>query len=409
MPSSTPTLSRGQALELARSLFLPTGPDLVGLECEWPVRDWRSPNQRPTLEALEALAVPALSGSGRITVEPGGQVELSSYPVRGVSAAIDQVNGDADELHSRLFGIGMEIEVRALERSRAPERILRRPRYDSMEAFFDNRNLAGRWMMCNTASLQVNVSHDEADPTHRWYVLNRIAPALVAMFANSQGTDATGQTWQSLRQGIWMSMDPARTAPVRMDLPHDIAWLEYSLDADVMHVCDSEDQNLGTGRAPGMSFRQWMNDGCEVGYPTASDLQYHFSTLFPPVRPRGWLELRVLDALPSWMRTAAALTVATIVQRDVSAQVCAEIPDLSGLHIVAARDGFSNPTIAAAIETLSKIVNDNAHTVTDRSDHLDALDCFIQRFTANRVSPGHDVHQHLPVTLNDLRSRAPHC
>lgn len=406
MPSPTQTLSLDETLAVSRSMFLPTGEDLIGLECEWPARDWRSPNQRPTLETLDSIASTPLPGGGRVTIEPGGQVELSSYPVRGVSSAIDQVNQDANEVHGRLLGVGLDFEVRAIERSRPPERILRKPRYCSMEAFFDARNPVGRWMMCNTASLQVNISHDIADPAHRWYTLNRVAPALVAMFANSRGSDAAGQRWESLRQGIWMSMDPSRTAPVRLDIPHDEAWLEYALDADVMYICDDGERSTQSGRAPGLSFRSWMEHGCDVGYPTAADLRYHFSTLFPPVRARGWLELRVLDALPSWMRTAAALTVATIARQEISEQVCSDIPDLSGLHVVAARDGFANDTVASAVRTLTRIVTENAHMVTGRSDHLDALYGFIARYTSNGISPGHDSYQQLPVVLENARSAA---
>lgn len=403
MPSPIPTLSLDEALATSRSMFLATGEDLIGLECEWPTRDWRSPNQRPALATLESISEEPLPGGGRITIEPGGQVELSSYPAHSVSEALDQVNHDANELQGRLLTIGLDFEVRAVERSRAPERILHKPRYCAMEAFFDARNPVGRWMMCNTASLQVNISHDVVDPVHRWYTLNRVAPALVAMFANSRGVDASGQSWESLRQGIWMSMDPSRTAPVRLDIPHDEAWLEYALNADVMYMCASSGQSGGGGRAPGLTFKSWMEHGCDAGFPTADDLRYHFSTLFPPVRARGWLELRVLDALPSWMRTAAALTVATISQTEVSGHVLDEIPDLSGLHVAAARDGFANNTIASAVRKLARIVVENAGKVTDRADHLDALHGFIERYTSNGVSPGHDSQQLLPVALENAR------
>lgn len=399
MPTANPTLTYRMAIDLAKSMFLPTGEDLIGLECEWPVRDWRTPHRRPELTALENIIEPPLPGGGRITIEPGGQVELSSFPAARVSQVIDQVNSDAEQIQIRLLRLGLDFEVRAIERCRPPLRILQKSRYRSMESFFDARNPVGRWMMCNTASLQVNVSNDIADPLHRWYVLNRIAPALVAMFANSRGTDATGQTWASLRQGIWMSMDPARTAPVSIDLPPAQAWLDYALAADVMHVLDPEDPARGIGLAPGLSFGTWMRAGSEYGYPTIDDLHYHFSTLFPPVRPRGWLELRVLDALPSWMRTAAALTVATIVRDKVSPQVCEQIPDLSGFHVIAARDGLDDPVIAASVEKLTQIVLDNVAAVTDRSDHLDALSGFVARYTSRGATPGDDAILRLPVSL----------
>ncbi|ASR05581.1 MULTISPECIES: glutamate-cysteine ligase family protein [Mycobacteriales] len=401
MPSPTPTLTYRAALDLARSMFAPTGDDLVGLECEWPVRDWRDLTRRPELDVLESIAEPPLPGGGRITVEPGGQIELSSYPAPSVSAAIDQVNGDAEEIHGRLLSLGLDFEIRAVERCRPPQRILRKPRYQSMESFFDTRNPVGRWMMCNTASLQVNVSNDAEGDHHRWFVLNQVAPALVAMFANSRGVDAGGQQWASLRQGIWMAMDPARTQPVRTDMAPDRAWLDYALDADVMHILDPSDPGSGTGLTPGMTFKQWMAEGSNFGFPDVEDLRYHFSTLFPPVRPRGWLELRVLDALPSWMRTAAALLVTTIIQPAAASAIRTQIPDLSGLHVAAARDGFGNPVLARAIRDLTRIVLDNVETVTDRGDHLTALYGFVARYTSQGVSPGEDAFLSLPVCLAD--------
>ena len=47
-----------------------------------------------------------------------------------------------------------------------------------------------------------------------------------------------------------------------------------------------------------LTFAEWIEDGHELGWPTLDDLDYHLTTLFPPVRPRGWLELRMIDALP---------------------------------------------------------------------------------------------------------------
>lgn len=405
MPSPTPILTPLLAEGVAQSMFCSTGEDLVGLECEWPVRDWRTPQRRPDLEVLESIIEPPLSGGGRITIEPGGQVELSSFPTPGVSNAIDQVNADAEEVHARLLSLGLDFEVRAVERCRPPERILRKPRYQSMESFFDARNPVGRWMMCNTASLQVNVSNDpcEAGDHHRWFVLNQIAPALVAMFANSRGVDSTGQSWASLRQGIWMAMDPARTATVRTDLPPAQAWLEYAMHADVMHILNPDDHTQGTSVSPGTSFARWMANGNEFGYPTMEDLTYHFSTLFPPVRPRGWLELRVLDAVPSWIRTAAALVVGTIIQPGAASAIRHEIADLSDLHVVAARDGFRDPVIARSIREITRIVLENVHTVSDRSDHLAALYEFVKRYTSQGMSPGDDgAPRVLPICLDHI-------
>ena len=62
-----------------------------------------------------------------------------------------------------------------------------------------------------------------------------------------------------------------------------------------------------------MTFAEWVSDGHDAGWPTVDDLAYHLTTLFPPVRPRGWLELRMIDALPEeWWPVAVAVTTALL-------------------------------------------------------------------------------------------------
>ena len=124
-------------------------------------------------------------------------------------------------------------------------------------------------------------------------------PTLVAAFANSP---APG--WKSARMGWWMAMDPQYTVS-----PAD--WATQVLDAPVMliRVADDDFRAMPATR----SFRQWITDGHPLGFPTEDDLAYHVTTLFPPVRCRGWLELRMLDALPSpWWEVATAVTVAIL-------------------------------------------------------------------------------------------------
>ncbi len=386
-------------------MFEPTGEDLVGLECEWPLRDRADPRARPTMPDLQSVALTPLPGGGRVTIEPGGQIELSSYPSPTVSEALDQVEGDALEMDDRLCALGFDSEYSAVDHSRDPLRILQAPRYDAMESFFDAQGRAGRWMMCNTSSIQVNVSNDGADPTQRWYTLNRIAPALLATFANSRGVDASGTTWASLRQGIWASIDPGRTSPVRLDADPAEAWLSYALSAQVLFVPKAEDGSFdGVGVGPGLPFGAWLALGSDLGHPTLEDFRYHLSTLFPPVRPRGWMELRVLDAVPVWMRAAVALAVTTAVQSDVAAELQKRMPDVSDLYLEAALHGLSHPTIAQASATMMEIVDDHAHLVTDRVDHLEQLHDFTDRYTRRGRCPGDDLWSTLPIAL---RSEAP--
>jgi glutamate--cysteine ligase len=153
----------------------------------------------------------------------------------------------------------------------------------------------GPLMMCSTASVQVNLDLG-ADPGARWLRAHLLGPVLVAAFANSPLSGGEPCGWMSGRQAVWEHLDRSRTAPIPAcaDPAADpaAAWAGYLLDARLMLVRDD-----AGGCSPvrdGSTFRDWLAAG--DGRPTLADLAYHATTVFPPVRPRGWLELRYLDA-----------------------------------------------------------------------------------------------------------------
>jgi len=146
---------------------------------------------------------------------------------------------------------------------------------------------------------------------------------LTASFANSP-FDATGTPsgFRSTRAAVWNAIDPGRTASARhapgSAARHD--WARYVLDAPVMMVRVDETSSVVPLTA--QSFEAWVLHGHALGWPTLDDLVYHTTTLFPPVRPRGWLELRMIDALPDeWWPVAVAVTVALL--DDALAAECA--------------------------------------------------------------------------------------
>jgi glutamate--cysteine ligase len=305
------------------------GPDRVGLELEW-ITVRSNDGGQPSLDTLTSIVAavePAPAGS-RLTLEPGGQLEVSAPPFDELERAIAAAASDAAALEAAAAASGVALLARGSVPQRR-ERLQRSPRYDAMEAWYDGRDAAGRWMMRNTAALQVNISTGPAD---RWHAAVSAGPALVAAFANSP---AAG--WKSARMGWWMAMDPQYTVS-----PDD--WATQVLDAPVMLIRASEDDFRPMRSV--RSFRQWIEDGDALGFPTADDLAYHVTTLFPPVRCRGWLELRMLDALPSpWWEVATAVAVAILHDPAVARYSCA---GTEGLWEEAARFGLANPLLARA-------------------------------------------------------------
>src|SRR5581483_7026275 len=290
MPATLPQLTEQEAADhIAAASLQGASAGVVGLECEWfPVP------RVPMDDVHAALAGVVRPGGSRITFEPGGQIELSSPPVVGVAAAAHALAADAATVSSALAPLGVSLLATGLHPTQVPTRVVHSPRYAAMEVYFDHDGRAGRTMMCGTAALQVNVDlGTDAEARRRWTLAHRLGPVLLASFANSPVADGRPTGWKSTRAATWMAIDRTRTAPPAGGLS---GWVDYALDARVMFVRTvAGGQDFFEPVLRPMTFRAWVRDGHPLGWPTADDLDYHLTTLFPPIRPKGWLELRFID------------------------------------------------------------------------------------------------------------------
>ncbi|GAB3475535.1 ergothioneine biosynthesis glutamate--cysteine ligase EgtA [Nocardiopsis coralliicola] len=334
-------------------------PGLVGAEAEWLVRDPGAPERPVPLTLLRTLveaAGPPPAGS-TVTFEPGGQVELSSPPLQGPAAAHAALDADLAHLTAALTGAGLRLEGCGLDPLRPPHRQLQVERYTAMERYFDAGGPSGRTMMCSTASLQVclDIGADPADAARRWRLLHRLGPVLTAAFANSPVWRGGPTGWRSARWAVWAGIDADRTRPVGGTDPV-AAWTDYALRARVMAVRSDD----GPWLPGGMTLAEWIAGGGPRP-PGTDDLELHLSMLFPPVRPRGWYELRMIDALPApWW--PVPLAVAAALLDDAAAAEEAEravhllhgpgaADGSTGLWLRAARDALGDPPLAAAART----------------------------------------------------------
>jgi len=381
--SPGPPLTERDAEEHAHGICFKTGPPgTVGVELEWLVCDGRDPalpvDQQRVTDALARLDEPgALPGRGRLTTEPGGQVELSSAPASGLGGCVAAARSDLAAVRRAIEPAGLSLAGHGLDPFRPPRRVLNQPRYAAMEEFFDRRGPWGRVMMCSTASVQVCVDagHEQRGPAGfrwRWHLLHALGPVLVATFANSPLRAGRPSGWKSTRQAVWFRLDPFRTRPpggaepgplsIGNGWPEDgdprAAWTSYVLDADVMCL-----RQPGGWTAPaGLTFRDWLRG--EAGPPpTADDLSYHMSTLFPPVRPRGHLELRMIDAQPGdgWIVPTAVVSALADDPAAAQAAMAAVEPlwrapgappdgQPEDVSLRAARLGLADPRLATAAQ-----------------------------------------------------------
>ncbi|MBR8740657.1 ergothioneine biosynthesis glutamate--cysteine ligase EgtA [Nocardiopsis sp. MG754419] len=353
--------------EYINGVCFKTGPPgKVGIETEWLVTDPDRPHARVTIDRLAELMEdcgPPPAGS-RITFEPGGQIELSSVVLPGPAQAHEALAADLRHIGKTLADAGLHLAETGLDPVRAPVRLLRLPRYTAMERFFTNhRHVGGRTMMCSTASIQVclDTGADAADVRERWEFLHRLGPVLVAAFANSAVWRGRPTGWKSTRWAIWAGIDASRTRPVLApDTGVDpvTAWAEYALAARVMAVPEVPGGGGRWTADPGITLADWIA-GRGPRPLTLADLEFHLSTLFPPVRPRGWWELRMIDALPHrwWpvpVALAAALTDdprARSVAEEATARLCGDVAPASELWLRAARRGLDDAELAACART----------------------------------------------------------
>jgi glutamate--cysteine ligase len=351
-----------QAEEHISGICFKTGPPRrVGAELEFTVHHAGSPGtylDPPTLRRALGAHTPAtleppdtpdppvpLPGGGLITVEPGGQVEISSAPADSLAGLHAAVTADLTYLTDLLAAAGLVLGEHGIDPYRSPRRLLDSPRYAAMERTFDRRGPHGRTMMCSTAGLQVCFdAGTEQQIATRFAAVSALGPVLVAVFANSRWHAGRDTGWASRRMGAWLGIDPHRTAP--LDPARDTAanWAAYALAAPLLCVRRA----VGAwDPPPGVTFADWIA-GALPEPPTVDDLDYHLSTLFPPVRPRGYLEIRYLDTQPGdeWIAPAAVLT--SLLADDAGTAAALELArPVADRWLPAARDGLADPMLRA--------------------------------------------------------------
>lgn len=340
----------------------PDGPERLGIEQEWHTYCLADPDRHvhPD-EVLEAaLGAGALPGGSAVSVEPGGQVELATPPCSPWWHSLDVLEQDGRVLRERMGERGMALLAAGIDPFRPPARTLTKPRYDAMQAYFDRHGPEGRRMMSSCASIQLNIdTGDGIAMARRWDLAHRMGPALAAAFACSPDP-----LYRSERLANWNAMDRTRTRPVLVTGDIGADWATYALDAHVMLVQVDDDHYEPLDRQ--ITFGEWVDHGIDGRYPELSDLDYHCTTLFPPVRPRGWLELRWLDALPAGVAEVACAAIgAVMIDEDAAAaatEACTPVSEAAMWDTTAAL-GPRHPGLAqAAVTTL-----DAAAEALDRS------------------------------------------
>ncbi|MFJ8964591.1 glutamate-cysteine ligase family protein [Lentzea sp. NPDC102401] len=351
---------RAEAEAYVASVCFKHGPPrLFGVELEWTVHHAEDPAQKLDRHRLAAAlgehAPPTLvpdspqrplpSGTP-LTVEPGGQVEISTPPCTSLPDLFRTVSQDISHLTAMLADHGLVLGERGSDLHRRPTRVLQVPRYAAMEHAFGALGQDGISMMCNTAGLQVCLDFGEQKYLQdRWAAVHQLGPVMIALFANSPSIGGMHEGWASARMRTLYGCDPVRTRPSAVCADPALAYARRVVDTPVIVV-----------RGPGpswipprpMTFVDWMN-GAHDRVPTSDDLDYHMSLMFPPVRPRGYMEIRYLDTpAPGGWIAPSALLVALFSDPSVVDGVLAATERAAGRWLTAARHGMTDARVATA-------------------------------------------------------------
>lgn len=332
-------------------------PRRIGIELEWLLTDPDDPLRHPDLPLLRTALGPhaprtlnpdsparPLPAGGLVTVEPGGQVEISSAPATSCSMLIEKMRRDVDRLDQLLRPTGFRLSDRAADTGRAGRRILYTPRYDAMATGFARISPAGAVMMCATAATQICVDLGRPDQAPlRWRAAHLLGPVLLAAFANSP---ADGHA--SARMAAWWALDPVRTEPPGSLEPSD--YVRRALDTPMLARPRSDGDWLVHQPA---SLRDWLAAGEPLD---TADIDLHLSMLFPPVRPQGYLELRYLDAQPAGEWPVPLALIAALfgdpAALAAAAEACRPVADR---WPQATEMGLADPPLATAARELADL------------------------------------------------------
>ena len=369
---------------IAERSFVPSTGDLVGAELEWFTSPSADPPDIPTLEGL--LRDVPLAGGSALTFEPGGQVELSSRTATDVGTVCDALARDGDTIRDALAAAGIDTFAGGIDAARSTDLKTDATRYVAMRHYFDAYGISGGRMMCTTASIHTNVDagHD-AEGRARWVAAHTAGPMLVAAFANSPHDDG----YKSSRMNAWMHLDPSRVHPASIDGDPVDAWTDYVLASRVMFIRQDGryvplDEHL--------TLADWIVHGHSLGSPTTDDIAYHMTTLFPPVRAHGWLELRMVDMLPApWWRAAIALSVAVVCDpatRDATMHAC---EGLGSRWDLAAKCALEDPPLHGAAVTSFTAALDALERIGCDAETVNVTNRYVERFTVPGRTPADDI------------------
>ena len=300
-------------------------------------QDWK-----PVFENENIIALKDNDG-GAITLEPGGQFELSGAPLENLHQTCQETGHHlrimkrvAGELDICMLGLGYQPKWTRDDISFMPK-----GRYKVMSAYMPTVGSLGLDMMLRSCTVQVNLDYgSEEDMRRKFRTSLALQPIATALFANSPFKDGKPSGLLSTRAEAWTDTDNARCGvPACVFDPHFgyEQWIDYILDVPMYFLHRGDDYIDVTGK----SFPDFMKgqlSGFEGQRPVMADFEDHITTAFPEVRLKGYLEMRGADSGP-WANICAlpAFWVGLLYDETALAKAEALAADITAEDVMAAR------------------------------------------------------------------------
>ena len=265
---------------------------------------------QPIMEKGNIIGLKDPAGGASITLEPGGQFELSGAPLKTLHETCSEVNSHLEQVRTvaEPLGIGFLGVGFSPLWTRAETPIMPKGRYNIMRAYMPTKGDLGLDMMLRTATVQVNLDFaEERDMVEKLRIGLALQPVATALFANSPFTEGKPNGYLSFRAHIWHDVDPDRTGLLPFVFEDGMGferYADYALNVP-MYFLYRDGQYIDM---TGMTFRQFLekggSDSAPGARPTIGDWVDHLTTLFPEVRLKRFIEMRGADGGP-WRRLCA--------------------------------------------------------------------------------------------------------
>jgi glutamate--cysteine ligase len=249
--------------------------------------------------------------NAQITLEPGGQIELSGEPCDSIHCTyaeftqhIRELLEVSDPLDVVFLGLGMQPVSRLEEIEWVPKK-----RYRIMGPYMPKVGRLGQRMMKQTATVQANIDYrDEKDAMAKFRTGMGLTPVFISMFANSPICDGQLNGYRSYREHIWTDTDKSRSGMLKFAFAPDVSfahYVEYALDVPMYFIV----RNKNYVDMTGTTFLQYLAYGWNGERATLEDWHDHLTTLFPETRIKRYIEVRSADSQPPELMPALSAIV----------------------------------------------------------------------------------------------------